>query len=92
MTVYVLQPEAIAVHEVVGVFDSHEAAEEHARDLWERSDAHHSYRITPVELNVGYDYAHRYHGQWRGPLAEEKWQRRMELPLSDYDPPRWERP
>lgn len=50
MILYLVTMEAVYDHGCVGVYDTLDAAYERARDLFEHSDGHHSFRVEKVRL------------------------------------------
>lgn len=50
--VYLLIPEAVYDHGVIGVFSTREAAEEQAALFWQDSDGHHGLRVEewPIDM------------------------------------------
>lgn len=68
MLVYVLIPEAVYDHGVVGVYETEDDARDAALRLWPETDGHHSFRIVPRVVGVthkdvyGFSMAHNWGG------------------------------
>lgn len=51
--VWTVTAEAVYDHGCYGVFSTLDAAEAHARALWDRSDGHHTLRVDRFVVDVG---------------------------------------
>jgi hypothetical protein len=53
-TVYVLIPEAVYDHGVIGVYSTEALARAAAEEIWPRTDGHHEFRIVTRVVDVTY--------------------------------------
>jgi hypothetical protein len=66
MIVYVLVPEAVYDHGIVGVYGTEEDARDAAERLWPETDGHHSFRIVPRVVGETHKDVFRLAYNWRG--------------------------
>lgn len=57
MMLYILIPDAVYDHGVIGVYATEAEARAVAEDLWPHSDGHHDLAIVKRELGVTYDWS-----------------------------------